>query len=188
MSGDGSWLDFGLNVIGAATFGIGAFLTRGMGAAFRAGRGLLATRAAASSRAAVLNAPDGLAVSLLGRVPLVGSGLRGLATVSRAVRAPLTGSYRYLATRFAPLPSPSLPQTIAYGGRRTAAIRLEALTWARGADDVAALGRSILSSGWVSGTRYVPLVAVPGSGSVVVAGARDASAVLGNVADRFAHR
>lgn len=162
MSGDGSWVDFGLNVLGAATFGLGAFMTRGVSAAFRGGRGLLAARASASTRSAILNAGDGPVTSLLGRLPVVGSAVRGTAAAARSARASAAGAYRYLAVRYAPLQAPTAAQTVAYNGRRVAAIRNEALVWVRGTDDLAALGQRVLHDGLISGTRYLPFVSVPG--------------------------
>ncbi len=163
MSGDGSWVDFGLNVVGAASFGLGAFLTRGAVAAWRGGRGLLATQASTSTRVAILNAGDGPIVSLLGRLPVLVAPLRGTAAAARSVRAPAAGGLRYLGVRFAPLQAPTLSQVLAYNGRKMAAIRNEATEWlVRGAPDVAGVGARILRHGLVSGTRYVPLVSVPG--------------------------
>jgi len=161
-SGDGTWFEFGLNVVGALTFGLGAFLTRGATAAFRGGRALLATRASVSARAAILNAADGPLVSLASRIPVLGGAVRGVQSTSRAVRAPIAGAFQYVTTRFAPLATPSVGQFFAFNGRRLAAIRNEALVWVDGADDIAAFGNTILRTGWFSGTRFVPYVSIPG--------------------------
>jgi len=160
-SGDGTWFEFGLNAVGALTFGLGAFLTRGATAAFRGGRALLATRASVSARAAILNAADGPLLSLASRIPVLGGAVRGVQSTIRAV-APIVGAFQYVTTRFAPLATPSVGQFFAFNGRRLAAIRNEARVWVDGAEDMAAFGNTILRTGWFSGTRFVPSVSIPG--------------------------
>jgi len=62
VSGDGSLGSFLLNVVGLATFGLGAIASRGAVAAFRAGRAARAAPAVSAARSAVLNAADGAIV------------------------------------------------------------------------------------------------------------------------------
>ena len=163
MTGDGSWLDFGLNVVGALSLGLGAFMTRGVMAAFRGGRGLLATQASTATRGALLNAVDGPAVSVLGRLPLVGGVVRGGQAVTRTVIAPAAARMRYLSVRFAPLAAPRGLHVLAYSGRKFAAIRQEALRWVDEGGEVAEYGRRILRTGVISGTNLVPFVTIPGA-------------------------
>ncbi len=185
MSGDGSWLDFGLNVVGAASFGLGAFMTRGVVAAWRGGRGLLATQASTSTRSAILNAGDGPIASLLGRLPVLGAPLRGTAAAVRSVRAPVAGGLRYLAVRFAPLQAPTLSQVLAYNGRKMAAIRNEATEWlGRGGPDLAEAAGRILQHGRVSGTRYLPVPSLTGMSATGTAVGRDLWSNLSSAVDR----
>jgi uncharacterized protein YukE len=173
MTGDGSWLDVGLNVVGALSLGLGAFMTRGVIAAFRGGRGLLATQAGSATRASLLNAVDGPVGGMLGRIPLVGGVVRGTQAATRTVLAPAAARLRYLSIRFAPLEAPRKLHVLAYSGRKFAAIRLEALRWVDEGGEVAAYGEQILRTGVISGTNFVPYVTIPGAVATGTSSARD---------------
>lgn len=140
ISGDGSWGSFLLNVVGLASFGIGAIATRGVAAAFRAGRAARAAPAVAAARSAVLNAADSVLVAGVSRLPLVGHALGAVGrSVQALVRTPAAiraGLATERAAVNAPLQATTVGERVLYGGRAPAAARIEALEWL----DEAALG------------------------------------------------
>jgi len=151
--------------------------------AFRAGRGLLATRASTATRATLLNAADGPVLAALGRVPLAGAVFRGGAGVVRTL-APVAAKFTYLRVRFTPLATPGRLQVLAYNGRKWAAVRNEAVEWTTRGDDVAAFGEKILRSGLISGMRYVPRITVVGSIATYTAAGRDIEQTISGLLDR----
>lgn len=170
ISGDGSWGSFLLNVVGLASFGIGAIATRGVVTAFRAGRAARAAPAVAAARSAVLNAADSAVVAGLSRLPLVGNALgavgRSVQAIVRTPAAVRAGLAVERAAVNAPLAATTFAQRVLYGGRLPAAARSEALAWV----DDAALG---LDEGLrvLDGTRRIAQTVATsvGATSVVIA-------------------